>query len=119
NQAVTPDPQPPLNTRAERRQQRLRYGLAACASVALVGYGLYWWSSGRFLEQTDDAYVRADWAPISSRVSGYVADVLVADNASVKAGDLLVRLDDRDYRERLREAQARLAVSAAAVQVQQ
>ena len=119
NQAVTPDPQHALDaTQAQRRQRWLRLGLVGCASLALAGYGAYWWLDGRFLEQTDDAYVRADWAPISARVSGYVADVVVADNAQVKAGDLLVRLDTRDFEEHVHKAQARLAVSEAAVQVQ-
>ncbi len=119
NQAVTPDPQHALDaTQAQRRQRWLRLGLVGCASLALAGYGAYWWLDGRFLEQTDDAYVRADWAPISARVSGYVADVVVADNAQVKAGDLLVRLDTRDFEDHVHKAQARLAVSEAAVQVQ-
>ncbi|MFO3723416.1 HlyD family efflux transporter periplasmic adaptor subunit [Pseudomonas sp. HLMP] len=119
NQAVTPDPQRALDdARTRRRQRWWRVGLAGCAGLALLAYGAYWWLDGRFLEQTDDAYVRADWAPISARVSGYVAEVTVADNARVKAGDLLLRLDARDFRDRLRKAEARLAVSEAAVQVQ-
>ncbi|MDF0732137.1 HlyD family secretion protein [Pseudomonas entomophila] len=118
NQAVTPDPQITQPT-TSHRQRLLRLGLAGCAGLALLGYGGHWWLDGRFLEQTDDAYVRADWAPISARVSGYVAEVAVADNAQVKAGDLLVRLDARDFHDHLRKAEARLAVSEAAVQVQQ
>ena len=119
NQAVTPDPQRALDvTQAHRRQRWLRLGLVGCVGLLLAGYGAYWWLDGRFLEQTDDAYVRADWAPISARVSGYVADVVVADNAQVKAGDLLVRLDTRDFEDHVHKAQARLAVSEAAVQVQ-
>ncbi|UVK85361.1 HlyD family secretion protein [Pseudomonas sichuanensis] len=117
NQAVSPDPQHVLE-RQHRRQRWLRLGLCGGLGLAVLGYGAYWWLDARFLQQTDDAYVRADWAPVSARVSGYVADVLVADNAQVKAGDLLVRLDPRDFRERLRQAQARQAVSEAAVQVQ-
>ncbi|QVM93273.1 HlyD family secretion protein [Pseudomonas entomophila] len=119
NQAVSPDPQPTLEQSfAQRRQRWLRFGLAGAVGLSLLAYGGYWWLDGRFLEQTDDAYVRADWAPISARVSGYVAEVAVADNATVKAGDLLVRLDPRDFHDRLRKAEARLAVSEAAVQVQ-
>ncbi|QXH49363.1 HlyD family secretion protein [Pseudomonas fakonensis] len=119
NQAVSPDPQHHLAQRhAARRQRILRLGLAGAVGVALLAYGAYWWQAGRFLQQTDDAYVRADWAPISARVSGYVAEVAVADNARVKAGDVLVRLDARDFRDRLRKAQARLAVSEAALEVQ-
>ena len=119
NQAVSPDPQLDSSALRPRRRQRvLRLGLAGSLSVVLAAYGIYWWQAGRFLEQTDDAYVRADWAPISARVSGYVAEVTVTDNATVKAGDLLVRLDARDFHDHLRKAQARLAVSEAALQVQ-
>ena len=119
NQAVSPDPQHTLEqSPAQRRQRLLRLGLASGLGLLLAAYGGYWWLDGRFLEQTDDAYVRADWAPVSARVSGYVAEVAVADNATVKAGDLLVRLDERDFRDRLRKAEARLAVSEAALQVQ-
>ncbi|MEW9682744.1 HlyD family efflux transporter periplasmic adaptor subunit [Pseudomonas sp. TE50-2] len=119
NQAVSPDPQQTLEQiRARRRQRLLRFGLAGGLGLLVAAYGAYWWLDGRFLEQTDDAYVRADWAPISARVSGYVAEVAVADNATVKAGDLLVRLDARDFRDRLRKAEAHLAVSEAALQVQ-
>ncbi len=64
-------------------------------------------SVGRYLEQTDDAYVRADWIPISARVSGYVAQVLVEDDQPVKAGDVLVRIEDRDYQARLDQASRR------------
>ncbi|HDS1737365.1 HlyD family secretion protein [Pseudomonas sp. BP8] len=119
NQAVTPDPQIAVENAARSRRQRwLRYSLAGCAGLLVLGYATYWWRDGRFLEQTDDAYVRADWAPISARVSGYVAEVQVTENARVKAGDVLVVLDARDFRERLHSAQAHLAVSEAAVQVQ-
>jgi membrane fusion protein (multidrug efflux system) len=55
---------------------------------------------------TDDAYVSARIAPVSARVTGHVADVLVADNQDVKAGDLLVRLDPRDFQVALAEARA-------------
>lgn len=63
--------------------------------------------------------MRADWAPISARVAGYVAQVSVADNARVKAGDVLVRLDDRDYQQRLRQARAQKNAGQAALQAQQ
>ncbi|MBO8044553.1 biotin/lipoyl-binding protein, partial [Pseudomonas aeruginosa] len=82
-------------------------------------YGLYWLSVGRYLEETDDAYVRADWLTISAKVSGYVAEVLVQDNQAVAAGDPLVRIHDRDYQARLLQARARQGESRAAVAAQQ
>ena len=61
----------------------------------------------------DDAYVRADWVALSPRVAGYVAEVAVADDQPVKAGDVLVRLQSRDYRARLDQARAGVAEAQA------
>ncbi|MDE1166641.1 MAG: HlyD family secretion protein [Pseudomonas sp.] len=107
----------------QQRKRRLIVAGSGLALVALAGVGLYWYSEGRYLEQTDDAYVRADWVPISARVGGYVAEVVVQDDQPVKAGDLLVRLDERDYRTRLEQAgaaraEADAALTAAQAQVQ-
>jgi membrane fusion protein (multidrug efflux system) len=84
-------------------------GIAAL--IAAVVYGVHWWTVGRFLESTNDAYVRADMVVMSPRVSGYVTAVAVQDNQRVKAGAVLVRIDDRDYRAKTAKAQA--AVDAA------
>jgi membrane fusion protein, multidrug efflux system len=83
------------------------------AGVADFGYGYL--TTGRYLESTDDAYVKADSTIISPKVSGYIADVLVADNQPVKAGQLLARIDDRDFRTALDQAHADVAASEAAV----
>jgi membrane fusion protein, multidrug efflux system len=72
-------------------------------------YGRFWWETGRFIESTDDAYVGGDVTVIAPRVSGIVAAVLVRDNQRVQAGDLLVRLDDRDYRAALARTEAAVA----------
>jgi membrane fusion protein (multidrug efflux system) len=83
---------------------RKRTGLkrAALAAGAIVGlavatqYGLEYWRTGRFLVDTDDAYVEADSSTIAPRVSGYIDRVLVEDNQQVKAGTVLATIDDRD-----------------------
>jgi len=72
------------------------------AILALV----YWWLVGRFMQSTDDAYLQADSVTVAPKVSGYVTDVYVGDNVSVKAGDPLVRLDSRQYQAALDQAQA-------------
>ncbi|EPH3039727.1 biotin/lipoyl-binding protein, partial [Klebsiella pneumoniae] len=73
--------------------------LAALSAVlAAASYGAYWWQTGRFLQTTDDAYVGGDISAISSKVSGYIQQLAVQDNMAVKKGDLLIRIDDRDYR---------------------
>ncbi|WP_246032987.1 HlyD family secretion protein [Falsirhodobacter xinxiangensis] len=84
--------------------------LAALAIVILgaAAYeGTQYWRIGRFMVKTDDAYVQADITMISSRVQGYAAEVPARTNDHVKAGDLLVRLDDGDYRIALDTAQSR------------
>lgn len=74
-----------------------------------------WWTEGRFIESTDNAYVEADITTIAPRVEGYVAEVRVVDNQPVKAGDVLLRIDDRDYRAKVAQAEARLEAAKAKI----
>jgi membrane fusion protein, multidrug efflux system len=83
------------------------------AGAADLGYGYL--TTGRYLESTDDAYVKADSTIVSPKVSGYLAEVLVGDNQSVKAGQVLARIDDRDFRTALNQAHADVAGAEAAV----
>src|SRR5215469_4626494 len=71
------------------------------------------WSGSRAAQKTDDAYVRADMTPLSTRISGTVRKMKVEDFESVKAGQVLVEIDDDDYRSVLQEARAALAASQA------
>ena len=90
--------------------------LAAFAGTAAIAYfGYNYWTVGRFVESTDDAYVMADSTTIAPRISGYIADVLVLDNEPVKAGELLARIDDRDFKTALDQAHADVAAAAAAI----
>ena len=78
-----------------------RLALIALAGAAVIGaswYGYTWWTTGRFIESTDDAYVGGNVTAISPHIAGFVAEILVADNQRVTAGQLLIRLDDRDVR---------------------
>ncbi len=79
-------------------------GLALLAGGAWYGYD--WWTTGRFLVSTDDAYIEGDIATISPKVTGYVAKVNVVANQKVKAGDVLATLDDGDYKLALDQAVA-------------
>jgi membrane fusion protein, multidrug efflux system len=91
-------------------------GLALLSGIAVAtAYGYQYWTVGRFLESTDDAYVKADYTTIAPKVSGYIADVLVEDNEPVKAGQLLARIDDRDFRTALDQAKADVATTEAAI----
>jgi membrane fusion protein, multidrug efflux system len=69
------------------------------------------WNGARVAQTTDDAYVRADLTPLSTKVAGLVASVEVADYQAVKAGDLLVRLQDGDFRAQVEQAEAALQSS--------
>ena len=107
-----------MHARKQRRKRNLILLGGAALLIAAVVFGVYWMTVGRYLEQTDDAYVRADWIPISPKVSGYVAEVMVEDDQPVKAGDVLVRIEDRDYQARLAQARAQLAETQASVAAQ-
>jgi membrane fusion protein (multidrug efflux system) len=97
--------QPTTKTRRGLRLKHLALGAAAIAAVALATkYGTEYWRVGRFMVSTDDAYVAADNTLIAPRVSGYISQVLVADNQAVKAGQVLARIDDRDYQTALSQA---------------
>lgn len=84
-------------------------------ALALIGGAARWWTHGRFIESTDNAYVRADITSITPRVAGEVISVQVKNNQSVKKGDLLLQIDRSDYEARLANAKAAVAVREAAL----
>jgi membrane fusion protein (multidrug efflux system) len=90
-------------------------GLALFVGLAAAWYGYRWWTVGRFIESADDAYVSGEVTVIAPRVAGLIAEVAVTDNQAVHAGDLLVRLDDRDYRAALAKAVGAVAAKEAAL----
>lgn len=71
-------------------------------------YGYNYWTDGRFLVNTDDAYLQADMSDVSPKVQGYVDEIRVHENQHVKAGDVLFRLDGGDYRIAIDSARAKL-----------
>ncbi|WP_429497639.1 HlyD family secretion protein [Robbsia andropogonis] len=89
-----------------KRRTRVLLGLLIVAVLVGVAWGAHWWLVGRFIESTDDAYLRADSVTISPKVSGYVLQVYVPDNATVKAGQALLKLDTRQYQASLDQAKA-------------
>ena len=98
------------------RLRRIALVLALLAGTAAGAYyGHDYWTTGRYLESTDDAYVKADSTIVAPKVSGYIAQVLVGDNQPVKAGQLLARIDDRDFRTALNQANADVAAAEASV----
>ena len=102
--------------RAVRRLDLRRFGffgLALLIGLGATWYGQQWWTVGRFIESTDDAYVGGDVTVIAPKVAGFIAELAVTDNQAVHAGDLLVKLDDRDYRAALAKANAAVAAQEA------
>jgi len=100
-------------------RQAIKHAALALATAlgvaAATDFGHYYLTSGRYLETTDDAYVKADSTIIAPKVSGYIAQVLVNDNQPVTAGQLLAKIDDRDFRAALSQAEADVAAAEAAV----
>ncbi|OAF05196.1 hemolysin D [Bradyrhizobium centrolobii] len=96
--------------------KRAAIGLALALGIAAAGdFGYSYLTTGRYLESTDDAYVKADSTIIAPKVSGYIAQVLVGDNEKVKAGQLLAKIDDRDFKTALEQARADVAAAEASV----
>jgi len=111
---ITLPPHGIAGQRAGRLAKRLLLAAAAIGITVAAGtYGYDWWTVGRFQVATDDAYVAADSVIVSPKVSGYLAQVLVQDNQPVRAGDVLARIDDRDYRTALEQARADVSAARA------
>lgn len=116
------NPQKPGETTppAAHRGRPLVRGLAALGLLAAIGggayYGHYWWTAGRYLVSTDDAYVGAKSATLSPKVSGYVSDIIVADNTRVASGDVIARIDDGDYQLAVQTARDQIAVQHATIE---
>jgi len=112
--AVEPDLAVPVTHRKSPVLKRLLLGSLALATLIGLGvYAVHWWTAGRFIEETDDAYIGGDVTVIGPKVAGYIEEVLVTDNQRVKAGDVLIRLDARDYRANLAKAEGAVAAEEA------
>ena len=102
-----------ISIKSKLNRRNLFVVTAAAAGVLTV---LYAWRLPPFhdaVEATENAYVRGSVTVIAPKVDGYVAEVLVQDFAAVRAGQVLVQLDDRNYRQRVAQARANLAAAEA------
>ena len=104
---------PSSSLRDRLREHWLLATLAVCVLLIAVIGGLSYWLSVRDYESTDDAFISARSFSIAPKVGGYVTDVPVTDNQHVKAGDLLAKIDDRDYLNAVDQAKAQVAVAKA------
>lgn len=106
SEEVSPENEEPTGL-GNPKVQRLAMLLGAVLIVALAGLFLYYHNR----ESTDDAQIDGHITPIAAKVYGRVAEVLVKDNQSVKAGQLLVKIDPRDYQAALDQAEAALELA--------
>ena len=105
--------------KAGKGRKIVKRGLILAALLAGVAFGAnfgyHYWTVGRFIESTDDAYVKADYTTIAPKVAGYIGIVSVNDNDVVKAGQVLARIDDRDFQTALAQARADVKAADAAI----
>ncbi len=90
-------------------------GIISLLALAAIGYGTYYTLVGRFYVSTDDAYVRGNNTLLGARVSGHIAAILPGDNAVVRAGDVIFKIDDGDYRIAVDAARTRIATQQATI----
>ncbi|KQT21211.1 MULTISPECIES: HlyD family secretion protein [Bradyrhizobium] len=90
-------------------------GVGLLLALAVAGYAGYYTLVGRFYISTDDAYVRANNTMLGARVSGHIASILPGDNTSVRAGDIVFRIDDGDYKIAVEAAASKIATQQATI----
>ncbi len=114
---LTSSPAPQEAPKAKPWKRRAVMALGLIAALGIGGYyGQYWWTEGRFFVSTDDAYVKADLSVISAKVSGNITAVPIKDNVTVRAGDTLAQIDDRDYKIAVDSARNKLATQNATIE---
>lgn len=96
-------------------KRKLLIFLGSAVGLALVATGYEWLTSWRFHQSTDDAYLQSDITSISPKVAGHVEVLAVSDNQVVHKGDVLLRIDDRDYRAKVDEMRALVDARQAAL----
>lgn len=96
-------------------KRKILIGVGAVAAVAAIYFGIHYLVVGRYMISTDDAYVRANNTTLGAKVSGHIATIATADNMPVKAGDLLIQIDDGDYKNAVDNARAKIGTQEATI----
>ncbi len=109
-------PAPPTTPKWQKYGTPLLVVLLAAAIVLTITWNWNAWEGGRIEQETDDAYVRGDVTPLSTKVAGIVRDVKVSDYQRVHKGDLLVQLQDADYLAQVAQATAAVEAAKAAIE---
>jgi membrane fusion protein (multidrug efflux system) len=96
----------------------IRLGILVIAAAVAILFASRWdsWVGAHVAQTTDDAYVKGDLTPLSAKVDGYLRKVPVNDFQHVKANELLVEIEDDDYKARVDQAEADVAVAEAAIE---
>jgi membrane fusion protein (multidrug efflux system) len=121
--STTPGPvsaeAPPASPAPAKRSRLKPMLLAGVLAVAAIGggyYGYNWWTVGRFMVSTDDAYVGAKNATLAAKIPGYVARIAFEDNAQVHAGDVIATIDDGDYKLAVEAARGKAETQQATIE---
>ena len=108
------------STSARRSRRVVRVLVFSLVFVALIAvaahYGWQWWTVEQYRESTDNAYIRGEITPISAKIPGYVAAVLVTDNQRVEKSTTLLVIQSTEYEVQIEQARADLATSLAELQ---
>jgi membrane fusion protein, multidrug efflux system len=117
---VQPDGERPRAAGKARRNGLLRRpvvsAIGAVLLAAALGGGYVYLDYARHFQSTDDAFIAARQTALAPKVSGYINAVPVTDNEHVAAGDVIARIDDRDYRTALEQAEAPVAAAQASIE---
>lgn len=116
--AAAPAAAAPIAQKRRPRDVFVRLAVLVAAGIIVVLFATQWdrWTGGGIRQVTDDAYIRGDVTPLSAKVEGYVHRVAVDDFQRVQAGDLLVEIDDSDYRAKVAQAEADVLGAQAAIE---
>jgi membrane fusion protein (multidrug efflux system) len=115
---VAPAADKPAAASAAEKSNRKKFvlmGVASLLALAAAGYGVHYLLVGRFYVSTDDAYVRANNTTLGARVSGHIAAILPGDNTLVHTGEVVLRIDDGDYRIAVEAARSKIATQEASI----
>jgi membrane fusion protein, multidrug efflux system len=116
-QPAAPATAAPVTAAAPKSGKRkfVLMGVGLLLALAAASYGVHYFLVGRFLVSTDDAYVRANATTLGARVSGHVATIFAGDNTVVKAGEVVFKIDDGDYRIAVDAARTRIQTQQATI----
>jgi membrane fusion protein, multidrug efflux system len=116
-QPAAPATAAPVTATAPKSGKRkfVLMGVGLLLALAAASYGVHYFLVGRFLVSTDDAYVRANATTLGARVSGHVATIFAGDNTVVKAGEVVFKIDDGDYRIAVDAARTRIQTQQATI----